>query len=98
MRLKRRMNGAASCRSTRVERAEPRATFTLPVVTGLLVSRVGLPTSEFQEELPASSAKARSLELAIRGGNVGDGFIHRQTGAGVAVGVEVNNECGESAV
>ncbi len=33
-----------------------------------------------------------------QGGNVGDGFIHRQTGAGVAVGVEVNNECGESAV
>ena len=36
------------------------------VVTGLLVSRVGLPTRAFQEELPASSAKARSFELAIR--------------------------------
>ena len=33
-----------------------------------------------------------------QGGDVGDGFIHRQAGAGVAVGVEVNNECGESAV
>ena len=33
-----------------------------------------------------------------QGGDVGDGFIHRQAGAGVAVRVEVNNECGESAV
>ena len=33
-----------------------------------------------------------------QGGDVGDGFIHCQAGAGVAVGVEVNNECGESAV
>ena len=42
--------------------------------------------------------KGALIGTGNQGGDVGDGFIHCQAGAGVAVGVEVNNECGESAV